>query len=231
MAQAGSDWTASQRRRWMRPNAHLYMRPDAHRWLRPDWKRFLVPGADPGPLLALFEGKANFNPNQPRVPAGNPDGGQWTDDQGWAGNGGSEADEETDYNFDLDEFSDSKRARLARPGSRPHGHHYVSVEIYGRMNLSAETRKVFDEEKTGRLHSHVHGNSKEHEMYTEAVGQLLKKYMIKNDIREESMTPVQARRFVDEVKRSNDPRIRDFNMRIWRRELMYWIRRAGRGRE
>ncbi|MGD9614245.1 MAG: hypothetical protein AB7H90_11370 [Alphaproteobacteria bacterium] len=23
--------------------------------------------------------KANFNPNQPRVPAGNPDGGQWTD--------------------------------------------------------------------------------------------------------------------------------------------------------
>lgn len=22
--------------------------------------------------------KANFNPNQPRVPAGNPDGGQWT---------------------------------------------------------------------------------------------------------------------------------------------------------
>jgi hypothetical protein len=28
--------------------------------------------------------KANFNPNQPRVPRGNPDGGQWTD----AGGGG-----------------------------------------------------------------------------------------------------------------------------------------------
>jgi hypothetical protein len=25
--------------------------------------------------------KANFNPNQPRVPAGNPDGGQWTSDE------------------------------------------------------------------------------------------------------------------------------------------------------
>jgi hypothetical protein len=30
--------------------------------------------------------KANFNPDQPRVPAGNPDGGQWTSDGG--GNGG-----------------------------------------------------------------------------------------------------------------------------------------------
>lgn len=29
-------------------------------------------------MLRLAAGKANFNPNQPRVPAGNPDGGQWT---------------------------------------------------------------------------------------------------------------------------------------------------------
>jgi hypothetical protein len=29
--------------------------------------------------------KANFNANQPRVPAGNPDGGQWTDDPQWTG--------------------------------------------------------------------------------------------------------------------------------------------------
>jgi hypothetical protein len=28
------------------------------------------------------EGKAAFNPDQPRVPAGNPDGGQWTSDGG-----------------------------------------------------------------------------------------------------------------------------------------------------
>jgi hypothetical protein len=30
-------------------------------------------------LFALEFLKANFNPNQPRVPAGNPDGGQWSD--------------------------------------------------------------------------------------------------------------------------------------------------------
>lgn len=37
--------------------------------------------------LATLLGKANFNPAQPRVPAGNSDGGQWTDTG--AGSGGS----------------------------------------------------------------------------------------------------------------------------------------------
>jgi hypothetical protein len=32
--------------------------------------------------------KANFNPNQPRVPAGNPDGGQWTSEAGGGGSPG-----------------------------------------------------------------------------------------------------------------------------------------------
>jgi hypothetical protein len=32
--------------------------------------------------------KANFDPNQPPVPAGNPDGGQWTDAGGGGGSGG-----------------------------------------------------------------------------------------------------------------------------------------------
>ena len=34
-----------------------------------------------------FCAKANFNPNQPRVPAGSPDGGQWTDAGGGSGGG------------------------------------------------------------------------------------------------------------------------------------------------
>jgi hypothetical protein len=50
------------------------MQPNAQRWLRPDWKRFVQPGFEPF-ILSLFEGKA-FDPNQPRVPAGHPDGGQ-----------------------------------------------------------------------------------------------------------------------------------------------------------
>jgi len=32
--------------------------------------------------LAELHRKANFDPNQPRVPRGNPDGGQWTGEGG-----------------------------------------------------------------------------------------------------------------------------------------------------
>ena len=34
--------------------------------------------------------KAGFNPNQPRVPAGNPDGGQWTSEGGGSSGGGGQ---------------------------------------------------------------------------------------------------------------------------------------------
>lgn len=99
------------------------------------------------------------------------------------------------------------------------------------MNLLPETRRVFDEAKTGRLRSQVHRNSKEHELYTEAVRSLLDRFMLDRNLREETMTPGQAKTFVDSIKRSDDPRIRDFNMRIWRREFFYLIRYGVRGRE
>jgi len=65
-------WQDYQRRRWMRPNAHLYVRPDAARWLRPNQQLWQGPNYD----------ERKYNPNQPRVPAGGPDGGQWTDGSG-----------------------------------------------------------------------------------------------------------------------------------------------------
>lgn len=78
MANAMNAYDAYQHARWMRP--------DAHRWLRPDAMRFLIPGSDPAKIFPALDRK--FNPNQPRVPAGSPDGGQWTD-----GGGGREGDE------------------------------------------------------------------------------------------------------------------------------------------
>ena len=57
--------------------AHLdSLSPDELREVRPAyyWLRFGQPA-----WLRKLAGKANFDPNQPRVPAGNPDGGQWTD--------------------------------------------------------------------------------------------------------------------------------------------------------
>ena len=43
------------------------------------------------------------------------------------------------------------------------------------------------------------------------------------------MTPDQARDFVKEIKQSSDPRVRGFNLRIYRNEMRYWLRRAPRG--
>jgi hypothetical protein len=83
MRQFSEEWRAHQRARWLRPDAHRWVRPDAHRWVRPDAHRWFR-GNSPAAVYGWTD-KANFNPNQPRVPAGNPDGGQWTD----GGGGGS----------------------------------------------------------------------------------------------------------------------------------------------
>ena len=69
-------------------SAHLtrqlerWTRPDAHLFVRPDWRRFVPHDADDHPF-ALYERK--YRPDQPRVPAGNSDGGQWTADGGGGG--------------------------------------------------------------------------------------------------------------------------------------------------
>ncbi len=63
---------------WLRHQQSRWLRPDAARWVRPDAARYLPPGADVAKAFPALARK--YNSNQPRVPAGNPDGGQWTDD-------------------------------------------------------------------------------------------------------------------------------------------------------
>ncbi|MCG6203160.1 hypothetical protein LPW26_00800 [Rhodopseudomonas sp. HC1] len=61
---------------WLRHQQMRWQRPDGYRWVCPDAARFLKPGselANAFPVLAF-----KYSPNQPRVPAGHPDGGQWT---------------------------------------------------------------------------------------------------------------------------------------------------------
>ena len=55
---------------------------NAFRFVRPDWRRFVKPGSDAWLLYELYERK--FNSDQPRVPAGSSEGGQWTGDGGAA---------------------------------------------------------------------------------------------------------------------------------------------------
>lgn len=59
------------------------MRPDAARFLRPDWRRFFRPGDQNNPVRRIYESfERKFSSDQPRVPRGNPGGGQWTNDGG-----------------------------------------------------------------------------------------------------------------------------------------------------
>jgi hypothetical protein len=68
------------------------MRPDAHRFIRPDWRRQVKPGSDLWSLYERFERK--YSPDQPRVPAGAREGGQWTSEDGGGGGGGVGAEED-----------------------------------------------------------------------------------------------------------------------------------------
>jgi len=66
MTELNSGWEQFQRQRWMRHDAQRWVRQDADRWLRPGFESAL-PSLD-----------RKYSEDQPRVPAGNPDGGQWT---------------------------------------------------------------------------------------------------------------------------------------------------------
>jgi hypothetical protein len=71
MSYVSKDWQEHQQKRWMRPDAARWMRPDAARYVRHDAHRFAPPDQ---------QWELKYSADQPRVPAGNPDGGQWTGD-------------------------------------------------------------------------------------------------------------------------------------------------------
>jgi hypothetical protein len=158
--------------------------------------------------------KGNFNPNQPRVPAGDPDGGQWASEQEIDG---ETADQITAEGSDDTDFSAQRR-------SRADGHHYVPRALYDNLPLPPETREVFEEAKTGRLYD-IQSNKfdAQHRRYNDAVSELFEDFAKRNGVQPERMTPDQARSFRGEVLTSQDPRIRNYNMLIQMREIMQRI--------
>lgn len=99
-------------------------------------------------------------------------------------------------------------------GLEPVGHHYVPRSLWNKEPLPPDTRKVFDRNTTGPIPGgHNYGDG--HNRYNEAVKEMYEKWKDKNNIRCETMTPQQAQDFVDKVKKSDDPRIKDFNHRIY----------------
>jgi hypothetical protein len=82
MTQFKPEWLEHQRKRWMRPDAHAWIRHDAHRFMPPGSPIYV--GRD---VVKYFwpdpqADERKYSPDQPRVPAGNSDGGQWTNEGG-----------------------------------------------------------------------------------------------------------------------------------------------------
>ena len=74
------DW---RQQAYLRHQQARFMRPDAVRWVRPDAAKFLKPGTRPRDVYPALATK--YNDDQPRVPAGETGGGQWTSGSGGSG--------------------------------------------------------------------------------------------------------------------------------------------------
>jgi hypothetical protein len=236
----------ARERAWWEHRRKQFLRPDFERWLKPDWrdgKYWVTPPPEwathpdeahlPPPAgyverkraekeIAQLRGEIaqlvaefrqalaphlrKYHPDQPRVPAGNPDGGQWTSGGGADG---------ADSNGGEDETPDVSAARRSK------GHHVVPRQLFESRPFSKDAKKVFEEGSTGPLRDPSSNYfDREHRLYNQAVEEHLNRYLERNGIRPETMTSDQAREFLQELRRSGDTRVRNFNMRMLLRELM-----------
>lgn len=247
MFQDKPEWIAHQRQRWLRPDAEHWLRPDAHRWVTPEERKRLPlernqavaqPHSEPVDLTVLERArehllrlrgelvslradlkfrrffrslKAGFRYDQSRWPRGSGrNSGRWSRGVGAlpSGNGNNSAPTRG-------------------------GHHFVPKEIFNdpALRLPQDAWRVFEQAVTGPLSAGPHRWSKEHDTHNDAVKEYFNRFIKENGIQTDKMTPEQAQRFLDAVKRSTDPRIRGLNISIYRREIFFQIRRIGRGSE
>jgi hypothetical protein len=186
----------------------------------------LLRGSD---KLGESTGHDGYDPNQPRVPAGHPDGGQWT--RKGVGRGRIN---------DPRILSDATPDNEWIPGAdyAGVGHHFFPKAKWRHLPLPAETRKVFDRAVSGPLAPKVwsernkkwlqHTYDEAHREYSDAVDELFHSYTRRHHIRSRRMTPEQAEKFIEAIHRSPDLRIRRYNAMIKILRLLY---RAGRGND
>jgi hypothetical protein len=169
------------------------------------------------------------DPKHPGWPAGAPDGkgGQFRPKDG--NDAKSRATPGVDpSNTSLNEIPFQKYGK---------GHHWVTKKIFTKRNFSNEVKAFFDNARSGALADpKVNHNTEAHRAYNDAVSNLLDEFLKKNSLTEEQMTAAQAEKFVQEVKNSSVPVIRNFVLKINREVLRYgwrygpW-RRGGGGDE
>jgi hypothetical protein len=112
------------------------------------------------------------------------------------------------------------------------GHHHAPRAVYEKLALPDETRRVFDKGTTGPLPWYRrHQNDALHRAYSNAVDELMKRFMARHNIKPEQMTPDQARSVLKEIAESEEPRIRVYREMIKCMWMFYRLRSGGRGSE
>jgi len=116
------------------------------------------------------------------------------------------------------------------------GHHEFPRSQYRLM--PPETRKVFDEAKTGKLFVRsINGRRHEfdafHRLYNAATGEILKDFLERPEIdgNPKRMTPAHAEAILEIIRGSNDDRIRLYNAFIKSMGRLYRLRSGLRGNE
>jgi len=174
-------------------------------------------------------GAHEYDPNQPRVPAGHSDGGQWTSE-------GASEGRVNDPRTLSDAIPDNDWILGADYAGV--GHHFFPKAKWRNLPLPAETRKVFDRAVSGPLATKVwsernkqwlqHTYDEAHREYSDAVVELFRSYTRRHHIRSRRMTPAQAEKFIEAIHNSSDPRIRRYNAMI---KILRQIYRGGRGND
>jgi hypothetical protein len=94
--------------------------------------------------------------------------------------------------------------------------------VLRRARHRRRARKLFADAHAVEPAQHHH--HQEHKIYNRAVAEQMRDLLRSNNIRAEEMTPEQARSFAKIIQESRDPRIRNYNLNILRREILYYFR-------
>lgn len=167
--------------------------------------------------------KANFNPAQPRDERGR-----------WALQNGRQLAQGEGIN-DPRVISDATPDGwvVGAEYAAADGHHFVPRGVFRKekYGFRADTLKALEAETTGRLKDPSSNFfDKMHREYNDAVEEALDRFIRNNNIGKGQMTPDEARIFASEIRKSEEPRIRQFNKRVYMREIMRSLRYF-RGRE
>jgi hypothetical protein len=115
------------------------------------------------------------------------------------------------------------------------GHHYFPralFEAFEDVPLRQDTRNVFEHAVSGPL-ADPSANlfTTAHRAYNDAAMEAFTSFLQERNITSDEMTPGQAQEFLYEIFRSSDPRIREFNMRIFQERAIRNQRDRILGRE